>query len=95
VYFLPVLTCIQALEYRQKRLSSARVPLLNFLVNARVSHLFPITVGRFGWVFLDKQVVLAQGAQSFFLLPEPTEVPYPQLFVCIRNQAARIANTTQ
>ena len=59
--FLPVLTSVQALEYRRERLSRARVPLLNLLASARVSSLSPIVVGRFAWVLLDNQVVLAQG----------------------------------
>ncbi|KAF9780748.1 hypothetical protein BJ322DRAFT_1011530 [Thelephora terrestris] len=66
MHFLLVLTSAQALDYRRGRLSRAGVPLISLLETARVSALSPITVGRFAWVFLEKQVVLAQGEYYCF-----------------------------
>lgn len=66
---MEVLTDIQALDYRRTRLSSLKAPLLNLIATARVSSLSPITTGRFAWVFLNKQVTLAQGKHPYAFLP--------------------------
>ena len=57
----------QVLQYRKERLSRARVShgLSELIATGRVSSLVPVIIGKFAWVFLDKQVVLAQGKRSY------------------------------
>lgn len=65
---LPRLTNTQALDYRLKRFSRARVPRHNLIAEARITLVSPLEVGHFAWGFVDGEVVLAQGTRFCFVL---------------------------